>query len=149
MVLKLSLLRKLKKSYEYKIRHVFAWCPITKLNLWCIIEASLGSHGRPWASPLASHDCLQEASIIHTQVQFSNTRPCKDVSNILYSYSLSSIFVICLLSPIVYVFWYELTGRRFDHFLIKRNLYLEWSSPVSLLQVTLSGYVTHCHWICH
>ena len=47
MVLKLSLLRKLKKSYEYKIRHVFAWCPITKLNLRCIIEASLGSHGRP------------------------------------------------------------------------------------------------------
>ena len=47
MVLKLSLLRKPKKSYEYIIRHVFAWCPITKLNLRCIIEASLGSHGRP------------------------------------------------------------------------------------------------------
>ena len=83
MVLKLSLLRKLKKSYEYKIRHVFAWCPITKLNLRCIIEASLGSHGRPRASPLASHDCLREASIIHTQVQFSYTRPRKDLSNIL------------------------------------------------------------------
>ena len=84
----------LKKSYVYIIRHMFAWCPIAKLNLQCIIEASLGSHGRPWASPLASHDCLQEASIIHTQVQFSNTRPRKDVSNILY-----------FLKTEIYMFW--------------------------------------------
>ena len=60
----------------------------------------------------------------------------------IYSYGLSSIFAICLLTPIVIEFWYVLTGRRVDRFLIKTNLYAEWTSPVSLLPVTLSGYVT-------
>ena len=114
----------MNRSYQNIILHVFAWSPMYKLNLWCMSVPPLGSH-------------------THTpQVQFTHTTPCKDIQNTLYSYSLSSIFVICLLSPIVYVFWYELTRRRFDRFLIKRTLYLEWSSPVLLLPVTISGYVT-------
>ena len=35
------------KLYEYIILHVFAWSPMTKLNLWCMIVPPLGSHGRP------------------------------------------------------------------------------------------------------
>ena len=116
--------------------------PMYKLNLWCMIVPPLGSHGRLWGfAPWPPMTACGRHN--HTpQVQFTHMRPCKDMQNMLYSYSLSSIFIIHLLSPIVYVFWYELTRRRFDCFLIKRNLYLEWSSPVSLLPVNLYGYVT-------
>ena len=116
--------------------------PMYKLNLWCMIVPPLGSHGRPWGfAPWPPMTACGRHN--HTpQVQFTHKRPHKDMQNMLYSYGLFSIFAIHLLSPIVIVFWYVLTGRRGDHFLIKRNLYLEWTLPVSLLPVTLSGYVT-------
>ena len=36
----------MNRAYQNKILHVFAWSPMTKLNLWCIIVPPLGSHGR-------------------------------------------------------------------------------------------------------
>ena len=101
----------LKNSYVYIIRHVFAWCPIAKLSLQCIIEASLGSDGRPRASPLASHHCLREASIIHIHTQFSNTMPRKHMSNILYCTGSPSNYALHYVSHIMAVFWYECHSR--------------------------------------
>ena len=81
-------------------------------------------------------------TIIHTQVQFSHRRPLKDMQNMLYWYDLSRIFAIRLLACIVIEYWYLLTGKRVDHFVIIKNLYTIWTSPVLLLPDTLSGYVT-------
>ena len=58
--------------------------PMYKLNLWCMIVPPLGSHGRPggfapWPPMTA---CRRHNST--PQVQFTHTRPCKDMQNMLY-----------------------------------------------------------------
>ena len=60
--------RKLNRSYQNIILHVFAWSPMYKLNLWCMIVPPLGSHGTHNHTP---------------QVQFTHTRPRKDMQNML------------------------------------------------------------------
>ena len=46
-------------------------------------------------------------TIIHTQVQFSDRRPLKDVQNILYCTRSPSNYALCYVSCIMAIYWYE------------------------------------------
>ena len=62
--------------------------PMYKLNLWCMIVPPLGSHGRPWGfAPWPPMTACGRHN--HTpQVQFTHTRPRKDMQNMLYLLTL-------------------------------------------------------------
>ena len=130
---------------------------LLSLNLvsWVEFRPPMARDWKPWASPSASNLWPWEALNSTQLTKFSHTTPCKHVSNILYSYDLSSNFALRFLTPIVIIFWYELTWRRVD----LETSWLLCNYEKFICSMGLSSLATarhtlwichwHCHWICH
>ena len=82
----------LKNSYVYIIEDVFAWCPIPKLSLRCIVSASPGQRWEAKGKAVASHHWPGEAEIRHRRLSLAighQANTCRKI----YTYEFFSSIV--------------------------------------------------------